>query len=151
MAIKVYTDKGSVDKEKFINDAGTYFNINIKPSEITSIDKEVIKRIDNGTFVDEEDIKTPFGTTSMYNLSSGTKTIISILHHTEKIFNLINCGENALKVLFELIDGTDIQVFLDHTSYDASNIGMDLKFDVNNKDVETDAMGLYLEIDKYRD
>ena len=151
MAIKIYTDKGLIGKDKYIKNAKAYFNVNIQSSELTQLDKEIINKIDGSTFIDSKTISTPFGVTSVFNISSGAKAVICALHFPDKIIDLISCGENALKVLFELIDGTDIQVFLDHTAFSYGGIGDKPRFLINNSEDEVDISGLRTEVDKYSD
>lgn len=116
--VKVFTSsrklKNKNNYEKF-NDA--FFNNNIELTDLTVLDRQIIKEIDNAKILDTGQLSTPFGLCTIFELSSGTKTIINILHYSNKIFDVTSCGENALDLLFRLINNTDISIVLSHSEF----------------------------------
>lgn len=118
MAIKVYTDKSLIDQTKYEEGNSVYFDYKYKIKDMTELDKEIMGKIDKATYIGKGGIETPYGITNIYDLSSGTKTVLNIVNNPDRIFDATDCGENALEVLFELIDGTDIKIILRHSMFD---------------------------------
>lgn len=118
--IRIYTDRSLLDISKVIIDnegffvrKGVYFNLSAEQVQ-------AIKRIDGAIFLNEKQttMQTPFGVTNIGNLSTGCKTVLNYLYlkqhpiEREKVqaISLIECGANALNVLFDLVD--DDMIFL---------------------------------------
>ena len=87
-----------------------YFDLNLEASELTDLDKSIIYRIDRAKFDDKGDLYSPYGLMNIYNLSTGTKTLLNIIHFPDRIFNVSGCGPNAIRVLFVLSKDNDITV-----------------------------------------
>ena len=68
---------------------------------------------------------TPFGMTDIYHLSTGSKTLLNILHFPDKIFTVISIGGNAVALLSKFAETSDITVqcnyILPLTDYFSSN------------------------------
>lgn len=117
MAVKVYTNARLVDKDKYIKDVWGHFKFNYRLRNITDLEKMIIKEIDNAELIDDSNIQTPFGITSFYNISNGSKAVINVMNFQDKIFNVTSCGANALDIIFKLIDNTDIKIVLNHADF----------------------------------
>ena len=68
------------DSKNIINDFDSFFDLFVLSQNFKELDKEVLFKIDNAILIDKNDIKTPFGTTNILNLSTGCKTVLSYLH-----------------------------------------------------------------------
>lgn len=78
----------------------------------------IMKYIDSVSFKKGDYIETPFGSTSMDNLSSGCKALLLAYYYRNKkdvLVNILECGENAIELLFELAKTMDISVYTTHT------------------------------------
>jgi hypothetical protein len=89
-----------------------------------------MKKIDNVSNVDGAYMTTPFGSDTFHKLSTGCKTLLNIFHHPEILFNAVECGSNALTVLYTT---DDIAFYMpaSRTIYDISSKGVCF----NNKDI----------------
>lgn len=123
--INIYTSYAELPSGKsFILSNDDYFSAYISPKSITEQDKQYMRLIDQVTEVRDDYIKTPFGGATLYNISTGCKTIINIAHLLNQgmldntsdypIFNISECGANALEEIFSLIDDTPVKVLLTH-------------------------------------
>ena len=95
--------------ERYISNTDAYFNVHIEPYQLDSVDKKIIQKIDNAVLLDSETgaIKTPYGLTSIKDLSSGCKTILGYRHRKredlDKVYNITMAGKNALELLFDIV------------------------------------------------
>lgn len=69
--------------------------------------KKIVKIIDGTEILGKYKVKSRFGDDilNIDQLSSGCKTVLNVLYNPDKIFWIMECGENALEVLFELEKG----------------------------------------------
>lgn len=49
-------------------------------------------------------MESKYGIGTIRNLSSGCKTLLNLLHHSEKVICVENCGPNVLKEIFQMDD-----------------------------------------------
>lgn len=89
---------------EFLNDI--YFNQNT----VELLDeraKSVIKQIDQSEMLSKYTIKSRFNETvlNIDKLSTGCKTALNIIYNPQKIFDIRECGENALDVIYRLPSG----------------------------------------------
>lgn len=89
---------------EFLNDI--YFNHNT----VELLDeraKTVIKQIDQSEMLSKYTIKSRFNETvlNIDKLSTGCKTALNIIYNPQKIFDIRECGENALDVIYRLPSG----------------------------------------------
>lgn len=114
--IRVYTSEDKVKNGKKVIDLNdNYFDVYFK--EFTDKDLEVLKEVENAKYIEGNLIKSPYGYCSIYDMSTGTKTIINVINNPDIIFDVTECGKNALTYLFEEINDTDIEVILRHSSF----------------------------------
>lgn len=119
--VNIITNKEKV-KHKYINDNESFFKCFVRVNEIEEA-VQIIKSIDNAELLDENTglIKTPFGLTSVDNLSTGCKTALNVAFikkHSEfgvNTFNITECGYNALEVIFSMNDIDNLLFYLGHS------------------------------------
>ena len=102
--IRVYTDERLISEEIIrVNDS--YFDANISPDMITVKGREYIRKIDNAEIINDVlgTIETPYGCASLFDLSTGVKTLLNLLHvidgNLNYAINISGCGGlNGLQV-----------------------------------------------------
>lgn len=69
--------------------------------------KDIIKEIDHSNWIGGYSITSRFDGTilNIDKLSTGCKTVLNVLYNPDKIFDIRECGDNALDVLYALNDG----------------------------------------------
>ena len=81
--IDIYTEKKNSKDWILQNDL--YFNLNTANEETP-----------------DKHIETKYGLGTIRNLSSGCKTLLNIVKHSDKVVNVEECGPNVLKVIFTM-------------------------------------------------
>ncbi len=68
---------------------------------------DIIFKIDQSEMVDKFTIRSRFdgGILNIDKLSTGCKTVLNIMYNKDKIFDIRECGENALDVIYSLDNG----------------------------------------------
>lgn len=68
---------------------------------------DIIFKIDQSLMVDRFSIKSRFdgAVLNIDKLSSGCKTILNILYNPDKVFDIRECGENAIDAIYALETG----------------------------------------------
>ena len=68
---------------------------------------EIIEKIDHSEMLNKYMISSRFNGTALNidKLSTGCKTVLNILYNTDKIFDICECGDNALDILYSLPNG----------------------------------------------
>ncbi len=63
---------------------------------------DIIKQIDSSDLIGKYKIRTRFGDDilNIDKISSGCKTVLNVLYNPDKVFWLLDCGENALEILY---------------------------------------------------
>lgn len=96
-----------------------FFHKYISGKELNEVQRYFIKEIDNAEIVDDiycDTIKTEEGLTSIYNLSSGCKVLITadylIRNNVQKLLILNDCGDNALKLFIKYFQDSNLSVYL---------------------------------------
>ena len=69
--------------------------------------RAIISSIDKSEFIDKYSIGSRFDGTRLNidKLSTGCKTTLNILYNPDKVFNISECGENALDIIYSLERG----------------------------------------------
>lgn len=108
MSLNVYTDIQSIPEGMdIVNNNDTYFLANTQLMEGGLIG-EILGTVDEAEYVSSEAFISRvkgFGALNKSNLSTGTKTLLNIIQHPQKVFNVIECGDNALNFLSKLHEG----------------------------------------------
>lgn len=113
MSLKVYTHKEDIPNHiKYINYNDKFFSsVELKDDDTT---KSILSRIDKAkynssdTFIGRDE---SLGALNKNLLSTGCKTILNIASHPEICFDVIECGQNALKCLTLLNQGYILWTF----------------------------------------
>ena len=85
-----------------------FFDYSIsKDTKFNKEQRELIKNIDGVTLVDRFKIKSKYGgyVIPIYKLSTGCKTANNIARYKDKIFFIGECGNNALREIFNMKNG----------------------------------------------
>jgi hypothetical protein len=87
-----------------INDV--YFN-RYTSSLLDDRAKAIIKSVDHSELIDRFSIKSRFDGMLLNTdkLSTGCKTVLNVLYNPDKIFDIRECGDNALDALYSLGEG----------------------------------------------
>ena len=110
-------------ESNFIKDIESMFNLHINSKDFDEDDLNSIRVIDNAEVLDLTTglIKTPYGLTSIKDLSTGCKTVLVYNYcrknNINKVINITEGGANALNVLFELMskhNDSNTIVYLGH-------------------------------------
>lgn len=69
--------------------------------------KNIIESIDDSVMVDPFYIRSRFdgATLNIDKLSTGCKTVLNIVYNKNKVFDIRECGDNALDVIYHLEEG----------------------------------------------
>lgn len=110
--VTIYTSDSARNK---IVDIEARFRLLIKSGEkfSDSIYTQAMRYIDGIIARDNDIIENRFGRTLIENLSTGCKSVMLILLYraSEYIVSINECGENAVRFLFEIGDKTDVRAF----------------------------------------
>lgn len=96
------------DNTMLFND--DYFSLYTQKDYLTDFEIECLAEIDNSEYLGNGDIKTKFGLTKIFNISTGAKTLLNIVNHPDTIFSVIECGPNVLEKIFRLAQVQDITI-----------------------------------------
>lgn len=125
------------DRNNYINEVSARFNLEVRPCDIDAVGRDYMKKIDGAEIIDENlgTIKTPLGITSMWNLSSGLKTLLYVRKliqegNTDKPVFVGSAGENALELIFKEADNTGLPMVIRH-AHVPDSYGM--TFSINGK------------------
>ncbi len=110
--ITVYK-KGSVPKSMELIEMNDIFFNKQTTELLDSRAAEIIFKIDQSIMHSRFIIRSKFDRTALNidKLSTGCKTALNILYNPDKIFDIRECGDNALDVIYALPDGN---VFCDY-------------------------------------
>ena len=89
-----------------LNDA--WFNNHLQEIRFNKTEQKIIKSIDGVEYVDNGKFKSKFNSGTLIDaseLSTGCKTALNIYTFKDKIFNLAECGDNALQVILYMKQG----------------------------------------------
>lgn len=104
--ITVYKKKPSKNGMELVTLNDIYFN---KYTVEMLDDKaaEIIEKIDNSKMISKYTISSRFNGTvlNIDKLSTGCKTALNIMYNLDKIFDICECGDNALDVIYALPHG----------------------------------------------
>lgn len=106
----VYLDSRYItqeDKDKIVEMGDSWFNLKHREIEFDRVVVNLIKNIDGCKYVGNYSIKSKFtgmDVDVMY-LSSGCKTAINCYCWPDRIFDLSECGENAIEEILKLPRG----------------------------------------------
>lgn len=105
--ITIYKDKQDIPKNmEYVELNDVFFNQNT----VLKLDDKanaIVERIDESELDGKYKIKSKFNgvTLDIDCLSTGCKTVLNVLYFPNKVFCLKECGDNALEVLYGLLQG----------------------------------------------
>lgn len=105
--ITIYKDKQDIPKDmEYVELNDIFFNQNT----VLKLDDKanaIVERIDESELDGKYKIKSKFNgvTLDIDCLSTGCKTVLNVLYFPNKVFCLKECGDNALEVLYGLLQG----------------------------------------------
>ena len=104
--ITVFKKKAIPKNEELIKINDVYFN-KYTSAKLDQRAEEIIYRIDSSKMIDQYTISSRFDGTRLNidKLSTGCKTVLNIMYNPDKIFDVSECGENALEVIYSLETG----------------------------------------------
>ena len=110
--LNVYLSKEDARGKQVIDFNDAWFNIhNGEYAFDTEISKDILWKIDKAKFIKTGLVESNFCdkcAIRIEQLSTGCKTLLNIVNCKDKVFNAIECGDNALELLFESLDGSII-------------------------------------------
>ena len=107
--ITIYKKKISKNGMKIIEINDAFFN-KYTVELLDENAKDIISKIDQSEMVSKYSIKSRFDGSilNIDKLSTGCKTVLNVMYNPDKIFDIRECGDNALDVLYELPQGNII-------------------------------------------
>ena len=101
--IKIYKNKSVPKTEQVVKINDTYFN-KYTSGMLDEKAKDIISRIDMSKMLDRYTITSRFDETKLNidKLSTGCKTALNIMYNPDVIFDVSECGENALEVIYSM-------------------------------------------------
>ena len=159
--IKIYTELEKLAKDigeqelksRYKVDNEALFNMHTLKEPITKEDEEAMLNIDKASVIDESRvnkyskdllIKTPYGVTTITNLSTGCKTVINFLHLKDDniILDVTECGWNALEELFKHYEKRRSDVILVLRHMDEISNCLDREYQINNEKVVSNLLDI---------
>ncbi len=104
--ITVYKKKPSKNGMELITLNDIYFNKHTV-EQLDDKATEIIEKIDSSKMLSKYTISSRFNSTvlNIDKLSTGCKTALNIMYNPDKIFDICECGDNALDVIYALPQG----------------------------------------------
>lgn len=132
--IDLYTEKK--ESKDWILQNDLYFNLNTGNEEMSDVEKNLIKLVDDATLTSDKHIETRYGLGTIRNLSSGCKTLLNIVKHPEKVVCVEECGPNVLKLIFEM---DNIKIYMSRPSFVEIPENAQIRF--NDSEIVTGSIG----------
>ena len=108
--IRIYLKKEDIpDHWEMIEYNDAYFDIETcKHKKISEFGKKFIPLIDGSEWIDKTSIRSKFNNREIgiENISTGCKTLLNIICNPDKIFNIMECGWNAVDEILKLEEGS---------------------------------------------
>ena len=105
--ITIFKDKKDIPQDmEYVELNDLFFNQNTV-SMIDERAEKIIKIIDDARLIGKYKICSRFDEIALDidRLSVGCKTVLNVLYYPDKVFCLKECGNNALEILYGLVDG----------------------------------------------
>lgn len=104
--ITVYKKNTLPENIKYIDYNDIYFN-KYTSELLDDRAADIIKKIDSSIMISKYTIASKFNGTSLNidKLSTGCKTVLNVMYNPDVIFDICECGENALDIIYSLPDG----------------------------------------------
>ena len=104
--ITVYKENAIPKNMELIRFNDLYFNKHTA-EKLDERAKNIIYTIDHSKMVDRFSFQSRFdgSVLNIDKLSSGCKTVLNVMYHEDKVFDIRECGENALDAIYDLDAG----------------------------------------------
>lgn len=104
--ITVYKKKAIPKEMEIVEVNDIYFN-KITSRLLDDRAKDIISKIDSSALVDRFTIQSRFDNTilNIDKLSTGCKTALNILYNPDSVFDIRECGDNAIDIIYMLDKG----------------------------------------------
>lgn len=104
--ITIYKKNTIPETEEVVRFNDIYFNKNTADL-LDDRAKNIIKQIDHSEMLEKYAIGSRFDGTRLNidKLSTGCKTALNVMYNPDRIFDICECGENALEVIYSLDAG----------------------------------------------
>ena len=104
--IKIYKKKAIPESLELIKINDQFFN-KYTVEHLDERAADIIWGIDRSKMIDKYFIESRFDGTKLNidKLSTGCKTALNIMYNPDKIFDILECGENALEMIYALEQG----------------------------------------------
>ena len=104
--ITVYKKNALPDDAEIIKGNDVFFNRNTAEM-LDNRAGDIIRKIDNGEILTKYYFASRFDGSKLNvdKLSTGCKSALNIMYNTDKIFDISECGENALEVIYSFKEG----------------------------------------------
>ena len=99
---------GDIKSENLVKFNDAWFDRHLKGLKVDANIKYFMKKIDESTYIKEHKMYSRFDKelcVSMEQLSTGCKTLINVYIFNDKIFDVIECGDNVIDEIFRLKQG----------------------------------------------
>ena len=99
---------GSIKSDNLVRFNDAWFDRHLKGLKVDANIKYFMKKIDESTYIKEHKMYSRFDKelcVSMEQLSTGCKTLINVYSFNDKIFDVIECGDNVIDEIFRLKQG----------------------------------------------
>lgn len=108
--LNIITDKTG---KKYINDVEVAFNKSVQLGiKDIPLYRDVLKEIDGAQLIGEDTVKTPFGVTSLNNISSGSKCLLLALSNDKVYVNFEEAGSNVLALANKIAVNRNINIYM---------------------------------------
>ena len=133
--IKIYKKKAIPQSLELIRINDQYFN-KYTVELLDERAEDIIWSIDRSKMIDKYYIESRFDGAKLNidKLSTGCKTVLNIMYNPDKIFDISECGENALEIIYDLEQGN---VYCEYPMI-AFNITEAIVVDANGEQLFTD-------------
>lgn len=107
MSLNIYTSKSEIPSEIEYIDYNDLFFESIEIQD-TPLNREILQKIDKATYNSTETFigrDQKLGALNKEHLSTGCKTLLNIVSTPEKCFDVSECGQNVLQLLYCIKNG----------------------------------------------
>lgn len=127
--LNVYLSKESIRGKKLIECNDAWFNIHNQEYDLsTPENRKILLDVDSATYIRSGFVESNFCGKCVIRteqLSTGCKTLLNIMNCRDKVFNIIECGENVIDMIFKLLDGDIfIPAFIVIPNYIDNNVNL---------------------------
>ncbi len=108
MSLRIYSERHKPpDNVKVVRFNDAYFNRNSKIID-TEFVRFILHEIDKVSYLSEDTFigrNEALGGLYKESLSTGTKTLLNIIQHTKECFDVLECGNNVLRIIPSIKEG----------------------------------------------